>query len=220
MGTINGRSLKSGTAAPTAARAGLMACHDCRLLARMIADPKGHAHCPRCGAPLHWRKPDSMTLSLVLLITAIILYVPANVLPIMHTTYLGKTQSDTILSGVIYFMTTGSWHIAIIIFVASIVVPALKLIVLAYLLISVKQHATSRREERTRFYRIIESIGRWSMVDIYVVTVMVALMNLGVLASVEAGWGAFYFGAVVVITMFAVRSFDPRLIWDEMENQR
>jgi len=132
-------------------------------------------------------------------------------------TYLGKSQADTILSGVLYFMRTGSWHIALIIFVASVVVPALKLVVLGYLLISVQQRSHRHPQERTRLYRIIEAIGRWSMVDIYVVAVMVALLNLGRLADIDAGLGAVFFGAVVVLTMFAANSFDPRMIWDVME---
>ena len=148
-----------------------------------------------------------------------VLYIPANVLPVTHTTYLGSTQSDTILSGVLYFVHSGSWHIALIIFVASLVVPALKLVVLSYLLVSVQRRSDRNLQERTRLYRITEVIGRWSMVDIYVVTVMVALLNLGRLADIDAGLGAVFFGAVVVITMFAANSFDPRLIWDMTEKR-
>jgi paraquat-inducible protein A len=137
----------------------------------------------------------------------------------MKVTSLGKAQSDTIMSGVIYFIETGSWYLALLIFFASVVVPVLKIIVLSCLLISVQRHSHWRPEERTRLYRITEAVGRWSMVDVYVVTLMVALVELGALATIEAGPGAVFFAAVVVITMFAAMSFDPRLIWDAMESQ-
>jgi paraquat-inducible protein A len=150
---------------------------------------------------------------------AAILYIPANLLPVTRTTYLGSSQTDTIMSGVIYFVTSGSWHIALIIFVASIVIPALKLVVLAFLLISIHRRWMWRPEERTRLYRLIAAIGRWSMVDIFVVAIMVALLRLGLFASVEAGLGIFFFATVVVLTMLATESFDPRLIWDHMEDR-
>jgi paraquat-inducible protein A len=121
------------------------------------------------------------------------------------------------MSGVIYFIGSGMWPIALVIFVASILVPMLKLIILTFLLISVQRKSTWRLKDRTRLYRITEAIGRWSMVDIYVVTILVALVNLGSLATIKAGPGAAFFAAVVVITMFAAMSFDPRLIWDAKE---
>ncbi len=162
------------------------------------------------------RKPNSLARTWMLVILALVLYIPANVLPVTHTTYFGFTQSNTILGGVIYFIHSGSWFIALIIFVASIVVPAFKLLVLSYLLITVHLRSDQYPRERTRLYRMIEAIGRWSMVDIYVVAVMIALLK-GIFASIQAGPGILFFGAVVVITMFAANSFDPRLIWDAME---
>ncbi len=204
----------------TAQKAGLACCQVCGLLSRLDGQElTARPVCPRCGACLHRRKPNSLARTWALVIAALVLYVPANVLPVTHMTYLGKSQADTILSGVFYFMRTGSWHIALIIFVASVVVPALKLIVLGYLLISVQRRSHRHPQERTRLYRIIEAIGRWSMVDIYVVAVMVALLNLGRLADIDAGLGAVFFGAVVVLTMFAANSFDPRMIWDVMEKR-
>jgi paraquat-inducible protein A len=149
---------------------------------------------------------------------AFIFYIPANVLPITLTTSLGKTQSDTIMSGVIYFITTGSWPIALVIFIASIVVPLAKLLILTFLLISLQRKSQWRPHDRTRLYRITEAVGRWSMLDIYVITILVALVKLGALASIEAGPAAVFFAAMVVITIFAAMSFDPRLIWDSMEN--
>ena len=121
------------------------------------------------------------------------------------------------MSGVIYFVATGMWPIALVIFVASILVPMLKLSILIFLLISVQRKSVWRPKDRTRLYRITEAVGRWSMVDIYVVTILVALVNLGNLATIKAGPGAGFFAAVVVITIFAAMSFDPRLIWDAKE---
>jgi paraquat-inducible protein A len=220
MATITHPVLTDAANAPSAASLGLTACHSCRLLCRTKtpgAEPKDQWRCPRCGAVLHPRKPHSVARTWALMLAALILYVPANVLPITHTAYLGNVQSDTILSGVIFFMINGSWHIALIIFTASVMVPILKLVILAYLLLSIQFRFKWRPEDRTRLYRFTEIVGRWSMVDIFVVTVLVAMVKLGFLASVEAGPGAVYFGAVVVLTMLAANSLDPRLIWDARE---
>jgi paraquat-inducible protein A len=173
--------------------------------------------CPRCGARLHDRKPNSIARTWALVLAAIILYIPANVLPITVVISLGKAQADTIMSGVIYFLHTGMWPIGLIIFLASIFIPMLKLLALIFLLISVQRKSNWRQQDRTRLYRIVEIIGRWSMVDIFVVTILVALVHLGGLATIHAGPGALFFGAVVVITIFAAMSFDPRLIWDTEE---
>lgn len=176
--------------------------------------------CSRCGARLHSRKPNSLSRTWALVIAALIVYLPANLLPIMLTSSMGRTNTDTILSGVIYFMKTGDWHLALIILVASILVPLLKLAVLSYLLLSVRFKWTWRPVDRTRLYRFIEAIGRWSMVDIFAVTMMVALVKMDVFGTVEAGPAAPFFGAVVVITMLAVNCFDPRLIWDAVEEEK
>jgi paraquat-inducible protein A len=206
----------SAAAPATALAVGCATCHDCHLLVQLPAGAHG-ARCPRCGAELHLRKPQSLQRTWALVIAAAICYVPANVLPVMAVTSLGQTEADTIMSGVVYFLTHGDWPLAIIIFTASIFVPMMKLAILLFLLISVHRRSSWRPVDRTRMYRLTEAIGRWSMVDIYVVTIMVALVRLGNLATIEAGWGAVFFGAVVVITIFAAESFDPRLIWDESE---
>ncbi len=198
----------------TARQLGMVACHRCHLLCRQTSES---AHCPRCGTTLHSRKPNSIARCWALVLAAAVFYIPANVLPITHTTSLGAVQSDTIMSGVIYFIHSGSWPIALVIFVASVFVPLLKLLILSFLLISVQRHWQWRPVDRTRLYRITEAIGRWSMLDIYVVTILVALVHLGALANIEAGPGALFFAAVVVVTMFAAEAFDPRLIWDGME---
>jgi len=203
-------------AAATARQLGLLNCHDCQLLVKPSQDDT-HNICPRCGAHLHLRKTNSLARTWALICAAIILYIPANILPITITSSLGTTQADTIISGVIYFAQSGSWEIALVIFVASVFVPFAKLIILIFLLISVQFRSTWKPVDRTRLYRLTELVGRWSMVDIYVVTILVALVKLGAIVTIEAGPAAVYFAAVVVITMFAAESFDPRLIWDAIE---
>jgi len=201
----------------TARNLGLISCHTCHLLCRG-GDAGAVMTCPRCGARLHGRKPNSINRTWALVLAAFVFYIPANVLPITTVISFGKGQSDTIMSGVIYFIHSGMWPIALVIFVASVFVPLLKLFLLSFLLISVKRKAIWRQKDRTRLYRITEVIGRWSMVDIFVVTILVALVNLGSLASIHARSGAVFFCAVVVLTMFAAMSFDPRLIWDTEES--
>lgn len=205
--------------AQTARAAGLVSCTVCHLLssARPAGGRADTHQCPRCGARLHSRKPNSIARTWALVIAACIFYIPANVLPMTTVTSLGAVQSDTIMSGVIYFVQSGSWPIALVIFVASVFVPLLKLVILAYLLISVQCKSRRLQKDRTRLYIITEAVGRWSMLDIFVVTILVALVNLGALATIQAGPAALHFAAVVVITMFAARSFDPRLIWDAEE---
>jgi paraquat-inducible protein A len=202
----------------TALEKSLVSCHNCHLVSKATAvHGKGTMMCPRCGSVLHQRKPRSLSRTWALVIAAFIFYIPANVLPITKVTSLGHAQSDTIMSGVIYFLLTGMWPIALVIFTASIFVPLVKLLILTFLLISVDRKWQWRPRDRTRLYRITEAIGRWSMTDVYVVTILVALVRLGALANVEAELGAIFFAAVVVSTMFAAMSFDPRLIWDAME---
>ena len=200
----------------TALAAACTPCHACGLLCRLAAHAGPPAACPRCGAPVHARKPRSLERTWAFLLAAIVCYLPANLLPIMKITSLGRAQADTVLSGVIYLLTHGMWPLAVVVFTASVFVPILKITILVGLLVSVQRGAAWRPVERTRLYRITETIGRWSMVDVFVVTILVALVHLGNLASVEAQPGAVFFGAVVVLTMLAAESFDPRLIWDRM----
>jgi len=201
----------------TARNQGLISCHSCHLLCRSSGSTAVMI-CPRCGARLHRRKPNSINRTWALVLAAFVFYIPANVLPITTVISLGHAQSDTIMSGVIYFIKTGMWPIALVIFVASVFVPLLKLFLLTFLLITVQRKSSWRQKDRTRLYRITEVVGRWSMVDIFVVTILVALVNLGALATIHARPGAVFFSAVVVITMFAAMSFDPRLIWDTEES--
>lgn len=197
----------------------ILGCGVCELVVpeQAAAGRREAPHCPRCGHRLHRRKPMSLQRTWALVLAALIFYVPANLFPIMTVTSLGKTQSDTILSGVIFLLHHGMWPLAAVVFVASIFVPLLKLLILILLLLSVQLKSRWRPRERTRLYRITEAIGRWSMVDVYVVTILVALVHLGNLASIQAEAGAVFFCAVVIITMFAAAAFDPRLIWDQLD---
>jgi paraquat-inducible protein A len=201
----------------SAARSGLLLCHSCRLLSK--AAPHVHAQsCPRCGAHLHFRKPDSIARAWAFLIAAAILYIPANVMPVMVTGSLFGAQKDTILSGVVYLWNSGSWELAVLVFIASIVVPLAKIIALVFLLASVQLRSKWQPLQRAKLYRVVELVGRWSMLDIYVITILVALVQLKALATIKAGPAAIAFGCVVVLTMLAAISFDPRLIWDPLEN--
>ncbi len=198
-----------------AAEQGLMGCHTCALVVR--AGPGHSQYCPRCGSSLHFRKPNSLARTWALLITAMLMYVPAMALPVMHTASFGNVQADTIMSGVVYFLMHGDWPLALIIFVASVTVPLLKMMALVYLLFSVQRQSRYRHRQRTRLYRLTELMGRWSMVDIFVIALMAALVHLGALAEITPGPGAAAFASVVVLTMFAALAFDPRLIWDHQE---
>ncbi|WP_233828261.1 paraquat-inducible protein A [Paraburkholderia sp. ZP32-5] len=201
----------------TAKRAGLVSCHSCgRVEARIRSiTPQ---HCGRCGAHLHSRHPDSLMRTWALLIAAALLYIPANLLPVMHTSSLFGSEDDTIMSGVVYFWTSGDWPLAVIVFIASIMVPMLKLSVLALLTITAQRRSRWRPQQRTTLYRMVERIGRWSMLDVFVVTLTVALVRFKSLAVITAGPGAIAFGSVVILTMIASMQFDPRLIWDPVES--
>jgi len=205
-------------ATPSAAGQGLCSCHVCRLVSRR-GRPSAPAYCPRCGNRLHFRKPGSVQRCWALILAGYILYIPANLLVMMETGSLISYRKDTIVSGVVHLWQTGSWMIAIIVFIASVVIPLLKLFSLTLLLISVQRRSTWRPKQRTRLYRVVELVGRWSMLDIYVVALLAALVQLGAMATVKAGPAAIPFGAVVVLTMFATMQFDPRLIWDPLQKE-
>ena len=211
--------------AASAASQGLLSCHVCGLLSRAPDEMHGthNPHgmlCPRCRSRLIRRKPHSMQRTWALIIAAFILYIPANTLPILETRSLVDSQASTIMNGVRLFWESGSWFIAGLIFFASIVVPLTKLIALALLLVSIHLRLRWNARQRTRLYRFVEVIGRWSMLDIYVVALSVALVQARTVASMQAGTGAVAFGAVAVLTMFAAHTFDPRLIWDAEEARR
>jgi paraquat-inducible protein A len=190
----------------------LIICLDCR--ATMRDARTAHSRCPRCGAPVHPRKPHSLAITAALLVAAALLYVPANVLPVMDTRTFFDNESDTIMSGVLVLLHSGSWPIAVLVFIASIVVPMLKILSLAVLLYSAWRRTPQRRLQRSELFRLVEFIGKWSMLDIYAVSLLATLVQVQSFATIIVGWGAWSFGAVVVLTLFAAHTFDERLLWD------
>jgi paraquat-inducible protein A len=192
---------------------GLLLCLDCHSIVRDAKLP--HSWCPRCNARLHLRKPHSLAVTTWLVIAAAVLYVPANVLPVMDTHTIFDDENDTIMSGVLVLLHSGSWPIAVLVFIASIVVPLLKILVLAVLLYSVWRRSPRRRLQRSGLFRMVEFIGRWSMLDIYAISLLATLVQVRSFASIIVGWGAWAFGAVVVLTLIAARTFDERLLWDD-----
>jgi paraquat-inducible protein A len=201
---------------PTATQLGLIVCHHCGWVG---PHGDGRHHCPRCAGRLHNRRPESVARTWAYLIAAAVLYVPANVLPVMRTSSLFGEQSDTIMSGIVYFWHSGSEGLAALIFGVSILVPLLKLGVLGFLTLSVQRGWPYAARQRAVLFRWVELVGRWSMLDIFVVALMVGLVRFRSLAIIQAGPGAAAFGAVVVLTMLAAHSFDPRLIWDNAEEK-
>jgi len=202
----------------SAARQGLVSCLTCRLLTR-TASPTVRGYCPRCGTPVIVRRHHSLQRTWALVIAAAICYVPANVLPVLTTTTVASTGSDTIMGGVVYLYQSGSWPLALIVLIASVMIPLGKLIALGHLLISVQRGSVANPRDRSRLYRVVDVIGRWSMLDVFVDSFTVALVQLSPLMSVQPGPGVVFFMAVVVLTMLAAQSFDPRLIWDPAEGQ-
>lgn len=192
---------------PDATRIG---CDTCGLV---CAAPET-APCPRCGATLHRRKPDSRRRTWALLLAAAILYLPANLLPVMTVIRLGRGAPDTILSGVEELARAGMWPLALLVFVASIAVPVLKLVSLSWLLLSTHRRSATRLRERTLLFRIVDAVGRWSMIDVFMVSILTAIVRLGAIASVTPGPGVLAFCSVVILTMLAAATFDPRLMWD------
>ena len=197
--------------------AGILVCTECHELNKQEADADEQS-CTRCGAQVHARRPNSLTRTWALLITAAIIYVPANVLPIMTVSSLGQGEPSTIMSGVIELVQHGMIPIATVVFIASILVPTFKLVGIALLLFSVQRRQPLSARQRIWMYRFIEFIGRWSMLDIFVIAILVAVVNFGRIASVEANLGAVAFASVVILTMLAAVTFDPRLIWDNTES--
>ena len=185
-------------------------CGCCRLL---LEARDGQA-CPRCGSTLHRRRPDSTARCWALIASAAILYVPANTFPVMNILRLGQGGPHTILGGVVEFVENGYWPLAAIVFLASVAIPMLKLLGLAAMLLGIRLRSSRHLAGRTRLYRFIDAIGRWSMIDVFVVSVLIALVRFGEIANISAELGAACFGAVVVLTIFAAQAFDPRLMWD------
>jgi paraquat-inducible protein A len=192
-----------------------LGCESCGLVSLDVTrdDPTLVQHCSRCGHVLHATKPFSLQRTWACVVAAAVLYIPANVLPVMETTSALQRDEHTLLGGIHELWLDGSWGLAIIVFIASIAVPVLKIGVLGLLAWTVRRAPHWRRLERARLYRLIETVGHWSMLDVYVVVLLAATVRFGPLASVSAGDGLLSFAAVVVLTLLATWSFDPRLIW-------
>ena len=200
----------------TAKKANMMLCQDCHKLLRYPEDqPHEDLMCPRCGASVHQRHPNSIARTWALVIAAFIFLISANIFPIMTFTIKGSGEPSTIIDGVLMMVHHGMIPIALIVFIASICVPFLKLAGLATLLLSVQFKWKTSRRQRTTMYALIETIGRWSMLDVFSIAILSALVELGVLANVKAGPAGTFFCLAVVITIFAAMSFDTRLIWDD-----
>ncbi len=193
----------------TAAAEGLASCHMCGKVS-----PLAEGRCPRCHSKLHLRKPHSLERTWCYLIAAMAFYFPANLLPMMNITGIAGNSSDTIMSGVINFWKMGDYLVGGIIFAASIMIPILKMIALIWLCLAAAGYTTASPKNLARLYHVTELVGRWSMVDVFVVAVLVALVQLGVISTVTPGPAILSFASVVVLTMFAAMSFDPRLLWD------
>ncbi|MEM9237435.1 MAG: paraquat-inducible protein A [Verrucomicrobiota bacterium] len=205
---------------PTRARdLGLASCHTCGKVS-----PVDLGDCPRCHSPLHLRKPHSLDRTWALIIASAALYVPAMSLPIMDVQGIGSaaggsTGGNTIIAGVVTFWESGSYPIAIIIFTASVVIPILKVAALVWLCLAASGRTPISPKTHSKLYHVTEVLGRWSMVDIFVVAILVTLVQLGALMTIRPGPAALSFAAVVILTMLAAMSFDPRLLWDRQFRQ-
>lgn len=191
----------------------LKACHVCQQLSSLNV-------CPRCHSKMHFRNPQSIQRVMAFLLTSLLLYIPANFFPIMHTVVLGQDEPSTIIGGIIILWKIESYPIAIIIFIASVIVPIAKMIVLASLCFHVSYREHYNHKQATRLYQVTEFIGKWSMLDVFVVIILVALVQLGNLMSITPGSGALFFCAMVITSMLAAHAFDPRLIWDSQTKER
>ncbi len=194
----------------TAAQAGIWRCSACGKL-----HLAGTAHCQRCGAALYERIPHSLQRAWAWLIAGMILYVPANLYPIMRNAYLGRTSDSTIIGGVLMLYQHHAYSVAAVVFIASVLIPLLKFLVMIYLLLSIQLKKQAGCEEQHRLYHLVEFVGRWSMVDVFVVAILAALIQFGSLAQVIPGVGAGAFAMMVVFTMIAAIHLDPRLLWDK-----
>lgn len=173
--------------------------------------------CPRCGSTLHSRFPLSLQRVLAWLLAGLMAYIPANVLPMLITTTLGKATPNTIVGGVVELVHYGEWEIGLIVFFASVVIPVSKFFVILYLVWSIHRRARLDVHTRIVLYEIVEFVGRWSMVDVFVVAILTALVHIGFIAAINPGPAALFFAVSVAFTMLSAQALDPRLIWDSIE---
>ncbi|ADP17448.1 integral membrane protein, PqiA family protein [Achromobacter xylosoxidans A8] len=198
----------------------LTGCHVCGQVQAVprAANPEEEHHCVRCEAQVHYRKPDHLARTWALLLAAVVFYIPANVLPVMQVRSVLGDSAHTILGGVVELWEMGSWDIALIVFIASVAVPLTKLLALILLLLTEQWRSTTNLRPRTRLYQMVEFIGQWSMLDVFVVILLAALADFQGLMEISAGAGAAAFGVVVILTMLSAMSFDLRRSWD-LEDQ-
>lgn len=204
----------------TARERGLAACECCGLVSQAASLPNADPACPRCGCALHLRKPRSLQRTTAFLVAAVLLYIPANLLPVMTTVSVFGPYNHTLLGGIAELWLSGSTGLAAIVFIASIIVPVFKIAALAMLVWTAGHASCWRQQARAKLYRLIENVGHWSMLDVFVVVLLVGMVHFGAFASVRPEAGLLAFGAVVVLTMLASASFDPRLIWPAQTDTR
>jgi paraquat-inducible protein A len=202
---------------PRACDIGVMGCHGCGLVCTTPSSSEHAARCLRCGALLHVRHPDSFSRAWALLWAAMIFYIPANLLPVMHTDMLGYSGGSTIVEGIIEFWTSGSYGIALVIFTASVAVPCAKFLIIGLLLVTARRRTPWARRERAQLCRLVEKVGYWSMLDVLVVAIVAGLVKFKALADIEPRLGILFFGGMVILTMLSAMQFDPRLTWDDGE---
>lgn len=200
----------------SAAAYGLLGCECCGLVLQGAA---AAGRCPRCGFGVHPVKPFSLQRTWAWLATAVVLYVPSNLLPVMSTASMLGRESHTLLGGIHELWSSGSWELALIVFVASIAVPLLKIASLALLAATAWRRSRWRQRERAALFRLVETVGHWSMLDVFVVVLLVAMVRFGIVASVAPEPGLLAFGSVVVATMLASNAFDARLIWPDDDDR-
>lgn len=206
--------------ASTARQSGLLVCHGCQCLSPAVNPAPGERQvCYRCRTPLHLYKPQSLTNTWALLIAAVILFIPANVLPIMRVYVMGVPDDSTIMDGIIYFFQHGSFGIGLIILTASVLVPLFKMVGLCILLVSIQRRKVQGLISKTKMFHYVEFVGRWSMLDIFVIALMAILINFGNFTAIVAAPAATYFCLVVITTMLAASSFDSRLLWEHVPAQ-
>lgn len=208
--------MRPGAGAPPRRGTRLLGCHDCGLVSAVAHEERRKPRCPRCDYPLHERKPLALQRSTAFLAAAALLYLPSNLLPVMSTrTAIDGERQHTLLGGIAELWEAGQWELAVIVFIASIAVPITKMGALSLLLFTSQRRSTWRQAERARLYRMVDTIGHWSMLDVYVVVMLAGMVQFGALAGVAAEPGLLAFGAVVVFTMLATEAYDPKLIWPE-----
>lgn len=194
----------------TALQAGMAVCHVC-----LAGNALQRRRCQRCNGVLHARIPYSLQRTAALSVAAAILYLPANLLPILTTNQFGRIMDNTIIGGVVNLLQQGSYPVAVVILVASVLIPLGKIAALALLCWAAVRGRGAMARHRTALYRITELVGKWSMVDVFVVAILVGLIQMGGIMTVRPGAAALAFAGVVIATMLAAESFDPRLIWDQ-----